>query len=175
LNGANGAPFATYTEGGFTVTPTGGQFFEAQVFGNPVPSIVAGSAFGGPNANNAIAVTDSVLPFTLSAIDLASANAIAVYTFIGTLAGAPVFGVNAFASSPAFNTEVFSGISDRVIDRLVISATFVNIIEAGSTSTNIDNIVVEKVPGPIAGAGLPGLILAGGGLLAWWRRRQNIG
>jgi hypothetical protein len=91
-------------------------------------------------------------------------------TFLGA------FTENGFSGDVGDNSNIFLGVHAADIT----SVTYLTFTGGPYTpqvvAINQMTISPAAVPGPIAGAGLPGLILAGGGLLLgwWWRRRQKI-
>jgi hypothetical protein len=97
----------------------------------------------------------------------------------GGVFSASVNGVLAFSFSDSTGLATFSGPNNIIyffIDDFQSLQTHPNNLEAGSGFVDFIQVTVpaSAVPAPIAGAGLPGLILASGGLLGWWRRRQKI-
>jgi hypothetical protein len=142
----------------------------------PIGSNITDGAFFLPGTGGTTPAGVIGFGAVFSDVDLAGTS----IAFTTTAGGIGRFEVPTFFGDQTFS---FLGILLAPEEGLITSVRIVTGTTAlgPSETPGVDLVVMDDflyaepraVPGPIAGAGLPGLVIACGGLLAWWRRKRK--
>jgi hypothetical protein len=109
-------------------------------------------------------------PFDSYFLDISnpSLTATIVFSFVSLSTNQPT----SLITTSSFPGEVFHGPSQFGVRTILTGSLDPVTVVSPDPGTGGPGPVVG-VPVPIAGAGFPGMLLAGGGLLVWWRNRRT--